>query len=104
MDFRRAGGEKAGGGVEGRRGSGPATGDAEGPLPENAKPLSEILNAVKAQGYGPILEIELDKEGREIETVRGGETVELVADPETGEIRAEEAEELEAAEQEAEEQ
>ncbi len=68
-----------------------------------AKPLAEIVAGLEAQGYGPVLEIELDDEGWEIEAVKGGETVELIADPETGEIRAEEAEELEGAEEEAEE-
>ena len=57
------------------------------------KPLAEIVAALEAQGYDPILEIELDEEGWEIEAVKGGETVELVADPDTGAIRAEEEEE-----------
>ena len=63
------------------------------------KPLAEIVAALEAQGYGPILEIELDEEGWEIEAVKGGEEVELVADPDTGEIRLEEAEEAEEAEE-----
>lgn len=70
------------------------------------KPLAGIVAALEAQGYGPILEIELNEEGWEIEAVKDGEEVELVADPDTGEIRleeAEEAEEPEGAEQEAEE-
>ena len=64
------------------------------------KPLAEILKAVEAQGYGPILEVELDDDGWEISAVKDGEEVSLTADTKTGEIRsAEEEEENESAEE-----
>ena len=80
----------------------PVSGEIASGRPEvSGKPLPEILSGVEAQGYGPIIEVELDDEGWEIDAIKNGEEVSLIADPETGQIRVkeEEHEEKEEAEE-----
>jgi uncharacterized membrane protein YkoI len=53
---------------------------AEG-LPADARPLSEIVATLERQGYGPILEVELDDGRWEVEAYREGRKYELKVDP-----------------------
>jgi len=54
--------------------------------PDNAKPLSAIVQAVENRGIGAITEIEFDDGVWEVEFRRDGKKVEMDIDPITGEI------------------
>jgi hypothetical protein len=48
--------------------------------PENARPLSEIVEAVESQGYAPV-ELEFEDGHWEITAMREGKAVKLYVDP-----------------------
>lgn len=56
---------------------------------EDAKPLSEIVEALESDGYGPFIEISRDDGYWEVEVSREGVAYELTIDPKTGDVLAE---------------
>jgi peptidase YpeB-like protein len=55
-------------------------------LPENAKPLAEIVRSLEAEGYNPVVEIELEDDEWEIDAYKDGQRVEVLVDVVSGEI------------------
>ncbi len=55
-------------------------------LPDNAKPLTEIVRSLEAEGYNPVVEIELEDDGWEIDAYKDGQRVEVLVDVVSGEI------------------
>lgn len=69
---------------------------ADGKPPANAKPLSEIVRSLEAQGFGPIVEIGFDGYwggvGQwEIEAYKDGRKREVKIDPITGKTKSDRA-------------
>jgi hypothetical protein len=54
--------------------------------PSPGKPLSEILESLEEQGFGPFLDVDLKGGELEIETHKEGMVVVLTVDANTGEL------------------
>ena len=55
-------------------------------LPDNAKPLSEVIKMLEKKGYHPVIDIELERGRWEIEAFKDSIKRELKVDAVTGEI------------------
>ncbi|AMO54832.1 hypothetical protein GZ77_24960 [Endozoicomonas montiporae] len=58
-------------------------------LPDNAKPLSKVIEMLEKKGYHPIIDVELERGRWEIEAFRDNVKRELKVDAVTGEIVSE---------------
>lgn len=54
--------------------------------PVDAKPLSEVIKALEAQGYSPITEVSVKRDQWEVEAYKDGVERELRIDPIDGKI------------------
>lgn len=55
-------------------------------MPDNAKPLSEVIRAVEAKGYTMIHDVSLDHGKWECEVMKDGKQFDVIVDPMTAEI------------------
>ncbi len=55
-------------------------------LPSGSTPLHELLAAVEANGFGPVIGVKLENEGWEIDAYKNGERHEIIVDLHTGKL------------------